>query len=185
MGLANAAGRALAPGAGEGAGGVAEQFGFDQGFRQCRAVHRDEGFFGARPGGVDGAGEKILAGAGFALQQDGHGFFQHAADLGDGFFDALIAGVQRRQPVRFGPCGRGVGGAEVRQAELIDGDENLAELGQADGQRAALRVAVLVQQGAERQAEQFGHGEAADIGGFQVQQVEAGAVGAEQSAVVR
>ncbi|MCY1174238.1 hypothetical protein D9M73_144320 [compost metagenome] len=49
---------------------MAEQFGFDQGFRDRRAVHRDQRRLGAARQVVQGAGDQFLAGARLALDQD-------------------------------------------------------------------------------------------------------------------
>ncbi|MCY1296632.1 hypothetical protein D9M70_460300 [compost metagenome] len=51
------AGAATAIGAGEGAGGGAEQFGLHQGFRDGRHVHRDEGPVGPQRQVVDALGQ--------------------------------------------------------------------------------------------------------------------------------
>ena len=80
---------ALADGAREGALFVTEQFGFDDAFRQRRAIDLDEGVFGARRIFVNGAGEQLLAGAGLAAQQHG------GVGLGRQF-DARQQGLDRR-----------------------------------------------------------------------------------------
>ena len=59
---------ALALGAGEGAGRGAEEFRFEEAFRNRRAVHTDEGFVRAHRGGMNGMGEQFLPRAGFAEQ---------------------------------------------------------------------------------------------------------------------
>ncbi|CRQ78618.1 hypothetical protein PAERUG_P45_London_17_VIM_2_12_12_01636 [Pseudomonas aeruginosa] len=48
---------------------MAEQLGFDQGFRNRRTVHRDQRRLGALRQVVQGAGDQFLAGAGLALDQ--------------------------------------------------------------------------------------------------------------------
>ena len=86
-------------GAGEGAALVAEQFGFEQGFRYRRAVLDHEGAVGARAGVVDGARQQFLAGAGFAQHQhrqvvarDPCGHFAHAVHrAAGGALDAVEA----------------------------------------------------------------------------------------------
>ncbi len=69
---------AAAGGAGEGAGFVAEEFVFDQVVGDGAAVDGDEGFVGAGAEVVDGAGEDLLAGAGFTGDEDA------GVALGDG-----------------------------------------------------------------------------------------------------
>ncbi|MNH40102.1 hypothetical protein D3C79_1013710 [compost metagenome] len=56
---------ALALGAGKGARGGAEKFGFKQGLGDCRAVDADKHFVRPRRGRVDGMGQQLFAGAGF------------------------------------------------------------------------------------------------------------------------
>ena len=50
---------------------VTEKLGFEHGFRQAGAVQPDEGSVLARRQIVNGAGEQLLAGTGFAAQQHG------------------------------------------------------------------------------------------------------------------
>src|SRR5262249_47404413 len=57
-------------GVGERALFVAEQLGFDQRLRKCRAVHLDEWAVTAAAVGVQGASDVSLAAAGLAEQQD-------------------------------------------------------------------------------------------------------------------
>ena len=64
-------------GAGEGALHVAEQRGFQQLGRQRAAVHGDKHVVGARRIGVDGFGDQLLAGSGFAGDQDGGAAGRH------------------------------------------------------------------------------------------------------------
>ncbi|MNS91383.1 hypothetical protein D3C72_1254730 [compost metagenome] len=54
---------------GEGAGGVAEQLALGQALRQCRAVQGQKRRIVPWADGVAGAGHQLLAGAGFALDQ--------------------------------------------------------------------------------------------------------------------
>ena len=67
--------------AGERALLVAEQLALQQAFRHGGAVDGDEGLRGARARGVDGPGDQLLAGAAFALDEDGQ---VGARDPGDG-----------------------------------------------------------------------------------------------------
>ena len=95
---------ALAARAGEGPVFIAEEFGFDQTFRQRRAVHRHE-----RPGRAPAARmhlarEHFLARAGFALQQNG--------DAGIHQVHSSTQRVQRRRVQA--DCGRrGRGGSRL------------------------------------------------------------------------
>jgi len=66
----------------------AEEFGFDEVAGQGSAVHRDEGQLGARAGGVQGAGETLLADAGLAGEQHG--------DIGAGGLRHQIVGALER-----------------------------------------------------------------------------------------
>ena len=89
-----------APGfrAGERAAFVAEQFAFQQGFRDGRAIDGDERRVGAVAVLVNGAGDQFLAGAGFAANQHGDRLGGDAADfLVDGLHGAAVAddGVAR------------------------------------------------------------------------------------------
>jgi len=61
----------LADGAGEGAALVAEEFGFKKTAGDGGAIHFDEGAIAARTEIVNRAGEKFLAGSGFAEEEDG------------------------------------------------------------------------------------------------------------------
>src|SRR5690606_40707691 len=67
--LLDQAALALLAGAGEGAGRVAEQFGFDEVFGDRRAIDGDE-IAAAAAAVMDRAGEKFLAAAGLALDED-------------------------------------------------------------------------------------------------------------------
>ncbi|MNF81168.1 hypothetical protein D3C84_634280 [compost metagenome] len=60
---------AAAPGTGERAFAVTEQFRLDQAFGDRRTVHRDKGLVAAAAGHVQGPRDHFLAGAGFAEQQ--------------------------------------------------------------------------------------------------------------------
>ena len=64
---------------------MAEEGGLEQVGRDSAGVDRDEGLVAARAVLVDGFGNKLLAGAGFALQQDGRA---RGRDLGDGVEEA-------------------------------------------------------------------------------------------------
>ena len=78
--------------AGEGAAFVAEQFAFQQGFRNGRAVDGDERLRGALAVLVNRARDQFLAGAGFAANQHGDGGGGHAPDfLVDGLHGAAVA----------------------------------------------------------------------------------------------
>ncbi len=50
---------------------MAEQLAFDQLFRECGAVDRDERFVGAEAGSLDRSSDEFLTGAALALNQDG------------------------------------------------------------------------------------------------------------------
>ena len=67
--------------AGERAAFVAEQFAFQQVFRDGGAIDRDKRGFGARAVLVDGAGDQFLARAGFAPDEHGDGLGGDAADF--------------------------------------------------------------------------------------------------------
>ena len=67
--------------AGEGAAFVAEQFAFQQGFGNRRAVDGDERRVGAVAVLVNGAGDEFLARAGFAANEHGDRFGGHPADF--------------------------------------------------------------------------------------------------------
>ena len=60
----------LRDGAGEGALFMTEQLAFDQARRNCGAVQLDEGSRAAFAQVVDGAGDQLLAGTRFTLNQD-------------------------------------------------------------------------------------------------------------------
>ena len=84
LGLLESAG-APRLGAGEGALLVAEELGFDQVARNCRHVDRDERPVAPLAVVVERAGDKFLAGAGFARDHDGqvglHQARQHPVDV--------------------------------------------------------------------------------------------------------
>src|SRR5206468_5742597 len=80
----------LVDGPGEGAALVTEELGFKQAGRNGGAIDFDKSTIAARAEIVDGAGEKLLAGAGFAEEEDrgaggcgelnlGEGALQHRA----------------------------------------------------------------------------------------------------------
>jgi len=102
VGLLEAAGTSPV-GAGEGTLLVAEQLAFQECLRDVGAVHLDEGLVTARAVEVDVAGDKTLAGAGFAGDQHGgfglgqpldagHGFLHGRADRNDvvGIVDHIL-----------------------------------------------------------------------------------------------
>ena len=76
---------------------MAEQLAFDERFGQGAAIDRHERLAGPRALVVDGAGDQLLAGAGFA--QDEHGGLRWG-DFGDQRADALHAGRGADQPRR-------------------------------------------------------------------------------------
>jgi hypothetical protein len=86
---------AFLAGAGKGAGPVAEQFAFDQRLRYRGAIDRDERAVGAAAGRVDGAGEHLLAGAGFAQQHDRHITLEDPLGLVDVGGHHRVAELQR------------------------------------------------------------------------------------------
>ena len=81
---------AMLVGAGEGASAMAEQFALDEVLRQGAAIDGDERHVGPRALVVDGAGDQLLAGAGFA--EDQHGRIG-GSDLGDELPNALHGAV--------------------------------------------------------------------------------------------
>jgi hypothetical protein len=87
---------ALGDGAGEGAAFVAEEFAFEQAGGDGGAIHFDKGVVVARAEIVNGAGDEFLAGAGFAVNEnggiggtDGFEFFQNFLERG-AFADDLV-----------------------------------------------------------------------------------------------
>ena len=96
-GQLEAAGAAL-DGAGEGAFFVAEDFAFDERFRDGGAVDGDEGPRLARAEVVKGAGDQLLAGAAFAGDEDGDvgggDLFDQAEDLAHGLARAADHGAE-------------------------------------------------------------------------------------------
>ena len=84
-------------GAGERALAMAEQLAFDERFGQGAAIDGDERLAGPRALVVDGPGDQLLAGAGFA--QDQHGRLR-GGDFGDQRANALHAGRVADQPRR-------------------------------------------------------------------------------------
>jgi len=73
--------KAAAIGPGEGAAFVPEEFGFDERFGKGGAVDGDEGLRGSVRDGVNRAGDKFLAGAGFAMNEHGRIGATDAGDL--------------------------------------------------------------------------------------------------------
>ena len=125
--------------AGEGALLVAEQLGLEQVFRDRRAVDRDEPALGAAAGGMDAAGEQLLAGAAGAEQHHrdvgvGHPLdrardLQHLRGGGDHRAEhgAVVAGFLLETPV-LGFDAVELEGAADDQAELVDVDRLLVEI---------------------------------------------------------
>ena len=112
MGFAQAADGAFLAGAGEGAGGVAEEFGLDEVFRQGGAVDGDEGAGPALAGLVHRLGEEFLADAGFAAQEQRDGLVGDASGLVGGALPAGVAGIEPAQGIAgFRGLGRGLGEA--------------------------------------------------------------------------
>ena len=139
--------------AGEGAAFVAEQFAFQQVFRDGAAVDGDERLFRARTEVVHRLGQRFLAGAAFAQQQDrnvgGGDLFDVAADLqhaGVAGDDPLDRGLDRRgdeaavfllQPVQ-------VQAAFDDGAQHLDLDRFFAEIIGAGGDGAQRVLALAV-----------------------------------------
>jgi hypothetical protein len=73
----------LVDGTGEGAAFVAEKLGFEQAGGNGGAIDFDEGAFTARAEIVDGAGDELLAGAGFAEDENGGRCRRDELDLGE------------------------------------------------------------------------------------------------------
>ena len=105
--LLKKAGLTFAGCAGESSCLIAEEFAFQQIFRQSRAVHRNKGLFGPGAGGVDTVGEELLTGACLAGEQyiriDPAELFGHvhlaAHPLADG--DDVPEGVFGGQPPSY------------------------------------------------------------------------------------
>ncbi len=74
----------LADGAGERSALVAEELGFEKTARNCGAINFDEGATAARTEIMDGAGEELFAGAGFAEEKDGSAGGGSELHLGQG-----------------------------------------------------------------------------------------------------
>ncbi|MDD5390202.1 MAG: hypothetical protein PHD37_12700 [Gallionellaceae bacterium] len=68
---------------------MAEQFTFDDVFRQGAAIDRHERMARARPQVINGARRQLLAGAGLALDQD------RGVDLGDALYPGDCGGELR------------------------------------------------------------------------------------------
>jgi hypothetical protein len=62
---------------------VTEQLALEQGGGESGGVDRYEPTRGPRAGGVNGSGQKLLAGAAFAQQQNGHRRGSHPGDGGE------------------------------------------------------------------------------------------------------
>ena len=84
---------------GEGAIGVTEELGFDEGFGEGCAVDRDEGSFPALAEAVQATGEDLFADTGFSLDEYGDvgvqyspGLLQHPAAVGIEVVTLLLSG---------------------------------------------------------------------------------------------
>ncbi|MNQ75336.1 hypothetical protein D3C85_901260 [compost metagenome] len=110
-------------GAGEGALLVAEQLRLDQGFRDRRAVHRDQRRLGALRQVVQGARHQLLAGAGLALDQYGGIGRRDLADLAvevlHGRTVADDANLATRVGRRLAALGRRTGARRLGAAGLL------------------------------------------------------------------
>ena len=131
-------------GAGGGAVAVAEEFGFDEVFGDGGAVELDEDAVAAQGLGVHGAGDELLAGAGFAVDEDAAVGGGHELDLlaesfdgdglaGDGAFGELAGELL----VVFAQA-MGLDGIAQDEQGAVDGERFFeevvgAELGGADG----------------------------------------------------
>ncbi len=85
---------------------MAEQFGFERGFRQRRAIEPDERTVLARRKIMGGACEELLAGAGFASQQQGRMCSRHDIDLAEDGADRLAGPDDADQRMFLIPGGR-------------------------------------------------------------------------------
>ena len=132
-------------GAGEGAGLVAEQLGFEQGVGQGAAVDGHERPVTARAEVVQGAGEQLLAGAGLALDEHGGVAFgdlrqdgeqpTHQVTGTDHVALALVAAQFAAQLVDHGVVAEGLHPAEDLARLVAQGRG-----GHADGDALALGV---------------------------------------------
>ena len=103
VGNAELAVAALAVGAGVGARGDAEEFGFEQGVGHRRDVDADEGLRRARAGHVDGVRRQLLAGARFTKQQHRAVGLRHALRLPLDFQRRRAAADEARHRVLGAP----------------------------------------------------------------------------------
>jgi len=150
---------AAAPCSGEGALGVAEQFGFDQGVGEGGTVHGDEGA-GAATDGVGVAGHQFLAGSGGASDQDRDASGGGSGDLGEQGGYGRIFGDE----IGRGRAGRGAGlglGFGLRMAveradlvQVVDRHDVAAAL--VVFQPYPVAAVAFVQEVEEAGAEQFG-----------------------------
>src|SRR6266403_666319 len=92
---------AVTLGAGEGPAHVAEELALEERLGESGAVLHQERRLRARAAAVDGARQELLAGAGLAFEQDGHGAQRGALDEPQHGAHVLGGGDERR-PVRAG-----------------------------------------------------------------------------------
>ncbi len=90
VGLLQLAAHAFLARAGEAAAAITEQLALDQAFRDGRAVEGDEVLAGALAGVVHGLGERLFAGAGFALNQQRYIALEHPQRLAKMFLQRRI-----------------------------------------------------------------------------------------------
>src|SRR6202034_4019475 len=93
---------------GEGTAQIAEQFGFQQRFRESTAINGDEGGFSARGIFVNGAGDEFLPGAAFSgdkhaagLRRDGFDQVKKIAHFGAGTDDVIETGEAAELATQF------------------------------------------------------------------------------------
>ena len=136
--------RARRRGPGEGAAHVAEERGLEQRLGDARAVLADEGAPAARPVGVDGAGDELLAGAALADDEHRDVARRHAVDQAEQLAhrlapaDDVVVGVARLVAVarRAASCVRVTSSSASRSLE--DGlDAGARTLGAAQRRAAA------------------------------------------------
>ena len=185
--LAQAPEAALAPRAGEGAAGVAEQLCLDQVLRNGGAVDRHERPRAARTAVVRRAGKELLAHARFTLEQDRDRFVQNAPGLFRGAAPTQVARVQAGECVA-GLCRRRQRlGRSLRQCDLFAMQLRVQRDTVAPAHlKDRLPVAPVAQPevfGAQVQA--IGQGRATQACGRQAQQRKARAIRAHDAAVVR
>ena len=137
VGLHDAALRALAARAGEGAVFAAEEFGLDLRLVDRSAVHHHEGLLGAAGILVKGARQQLLAGAGFTENQQRNVAVDDAPHLLYHGLDLRIAGLQEFQPgLHFGrACG------SRRAGRRCHGGSRFPGVGDRAGERGTARRA--------------------------------------------